>query len=150
MPTPRLTPELIAAAVEGYESQKARIDSKIAELRAILSGGPVESAATPEAPKRKRRKMSAAGRKAIAEAQRKRWAAAKKPTEPAPHEAAKPKRNLSEAGRKAIADATRKRWAAVKAAKAQQAKTAARKPAKKRAAKGTASVPVPTAPQTAG
>jgi len=48
MPTPRLTPELIAAAVEGYESQKARIDQKIAELRAILSGGPAESAATPE------------------------------------------------------------------------------------------------------
>jgi hypothetical protein len=94
--------------------------------------------------------MSAAGRKAIAEAQRKRWAAAKKPTEPAPHEAAKPKRKLSEAGRKAIADATRKRWAAVKAAKAQQAKAAARKPAKKQAAKGMAPSPVLTVPQTAG
>ena len=31
MRTPRLTPELIAAAVEGYEIQKTRIDAKIAE-----------------------------------------------------------------------------------------------------------------------
>ena len=150
MPT-TLTPEIISAAILGFEEQKRHIETRIAELRAVLSGAPAGSAvAGPEAPERKRRKMSAAGRKAIAEAQRKRWAAAKKPTEPAPHEAAKPKRKLSEAGRKAIADATRKRWAAVKSAKAQQAKAAARKPARKRATKGTASVPVPTAPQTAG
>ena len=140
MPTPRLTPELIAAAVEGYESQKARIDSKIAELRAILSGGPVESAATPEAPERKRRKMSAAGRKAIAEAQRKRWAASKKATEPAPQEAPKPKRRISKEGLARIVAATKKRWAAVRAAKAQQERAAAKRTrtAKKTAAKKTA------------
>ena len=83
MPRARLTPEIIAVAVEGYESQKARIDQKIAELKAMLDGRPAETAATPEAaPRERRRKMSAAARARIAEAQRKRWAAAKKAAEP--------------------------------------------------------------------
>jgi hypothetical protein len=67
--------------------------------------------------------MSAAGRKAIAEAQRKRWAELKKERKPAAANAAKPKRRLSAARRRAIVEATRKRWARVRAeaAKAQQA-----------------------------
>ncbi len=108
MPT-KLTPEIITAAIEGFEQQKRRIDSQIDELRAVLTGGPAKPAATPEPPKRKGRKLSAAGRKAIAEAQRKRWAAPKKPL--APEAPAKPKRRLSAAGRKAIIAATKKRWA---------------------------------------
>ena len=60
MPT-RLTNEIIAAAIDGFEGQKKRLEQQIAELRATLSGGPATPAATPEAPKRKRRKMSAAG-----------------------------------------------------------------------------------------
>ena len=76
MPAPRLTPELIAAAVEGYESQKARIDLKIAELKALLPGGPAIAAAAPEALARKR-KVSAAARRKMAIAQKKRWAAIK-------------------------------------------------------------------------
>ena len=61
MPT-KLTNEIITAAIEGYESQKTRIDTKIAELRAMLSGGPAETATTPAAPIRKRRRLSAAAR----------------------------------------------------------------------------------------
>jgi hypothetical protein len=111
MPT-KLTHEIITAAIEGFEAQKTRIDAQIAELRAVLTGGSTEPAAKPEPPKRKRRKMSAAGRKAIAEAQRKRWAASKKAAQPsAPEVASKPKRKLSAAGRKAIIAATKKRWA---------------------------------------
>jgi hypothetical protein len=75
MPTPKLTNEIIIAAIEGFESQKTPHRRQIAELRAMLSGGPAETAATPEPTKRKRRKMSAAGRKAISEATKKRWAA---------------------------------------------------------------------------
>ena len=135
MPTPRLTPDLIAAAVEGYESQKARIDQRIAELRALLPGGRTEAPATPETPKLKRRKLSAAARARIAEAQRKRWAEAKKVTEPPAQETPKPKRKLSAAGRKAIIAATKKRWAALRAAKAGQEKAAAKKPATRKAAK---------------
>jgi hypothetical protein len=54
----------------------ASIDSEIAQLkqaRALLSGdGPKKTAATPTTPKK--RKMSAAARKRIGDAQRKRWA----------------------------------------------------------------------------
>jgi hypothetical protein len=109
MPT-KLTPEIIAAAILGFEEQKRRIDSQISELRAMLSGGPAEPATTPGPTKRKRRKMSAAGRKAIAEAQRKRWAESKKQAGEST-EKPKPKRKLSAAGRKAISAATKRRWA---------------------------------------
>jgi hypothetical protein len=119
MPTQKLTNEIIVAAIDGFEAQKTRLDAQIAELRAMLPGGSPEAATTPEAPKGKRRKMSAAARKRIGDAQRKRWAASKKATEPsAPEAAPKKKRKLSKAGRAAIVAATKKRWAAVKAAKA--------------------------------
>ena len=36
MPTQKLTNEMIAAAIEGFEAQKRRIDSHIAELRGML------------------------------------------------------------------------------------------------------------------
>ena len=58
----------------------ASIDSEIARLtqvRALLSTNETKNT-TASAPVRKRRKMSAAGRKKIADAQRKRWAALKK------------------------------------------------------------------------
>jgi cell division septum initiation protein DivIVA len=74
MPPQKLTPDIIQAAIEGFEAQKRRIDAQISELRQTLDGGRPEVAAPSTPPKRKRR-MSAAGRKAIAEAARKRWAA---------------------------------------------------------------------------
>jgi len=36
MPTPKLTNRIITAAIDGYRVQKTRIDTKIAELRALL------------------------------------------------------------------------------------------------------------------
>ena len=123
----RLTNEIIAAAIDGYEAQKIRIDGKVAELRAILPGGTTQTAGTPEPTKRKRRKMSAAGRKAIAEVQRKGRAASKKAAEPsAPEVAPKPKRKLSKAGKAAISAATKKRWA-LKRAEAAKPKPAPQK-----------------------
>jgi hypothetical protein len=123
---PKLTNEILAAAIEGFEVAKARIDVQIGELRTMLFGGSAETAVTPEGPPRKRRKMSAAGRRAIAEAQRKRWAASRKqsaaPSKSATPEAPK-KRKLSAAGRRAIIAATKKRWAAVRAAKENADKT---------------------------
>jgi peptidoglycan hydrolase CwlO-like protein len=118
MPT-KLTNEILTAAIAGFEEQKRRIDSQISELQAMLAGAPAEASATPE--KRTRRKMSAAGRKAIAEAQRKRWAASKKAAEPStPSAAPKAKRKLSAAGRKAISLATKKRWALKRAEAAKE------------------------------
>jgi hypothetical protein len=122
---PKLDHEILAAAIEGFEAQKKHIDTQIAEIRQKLGGGgSAEPAATP-GPGRKRRKMSAAGRKRIAEAQRKRWAASRKesvaPKKAAKPEAKKAKRRLSAAGRKRIIEATKKRWAAVRAAAAKAA-----------------------------
>jgi hypothetical protein len=117
MPT-KLTTEILTAAIDGFEMQKTRIDARIAEIRQMLDGGSKPTAATSESPRRKRRKISKAGRAAIAAAQRKRWAESKKP--PGAPEAPKPKRKLSAAGRRAIIAATKKRWAAKRAEAAKQ------------------------------
>src|ERR1700722_7109032 len=122
MPTPKLTTEIITAAIDGFEARKKRIDGQIAELRALLTGQRAESVAASAPPKRGRRKMSAAGRKAIAEAQRKRWATSKKTSgSGAPSVVPKPRRKMSAAARKAIGAATKKRWA-LKRAEAAKAK----------------------------
>jgi hypothetical protein len=87
MPTHKLTTEIITAAIQGFESQKKKIDLKIAEHKAMLSPGSAEPAATTEPTKRKRRKMSGAARARIAEAQKARWQAFHKQREPrAPHQ----------------------------------------------------------------
>lgn len=69
------TPEIIAAAIEGFESKKLRIDGRIAELRQMLR--PVTANGAAPAPAKRKRKLSAAGRKAISDAVKKRWAATK-------------------------------------------------------------------------
>ena len=70
----KFTTEILAAALEGFEAQKIRLDTKITVLRTMLSGGPKEPTAKPEAPKRKKRRLSAAGRQAIIDAAKRRWA----------------------------------------------------------------------------
>jgi hypothetical protein len=134
MPTPKLTNAIIIAAITGFESQKTRIDAQIAELRAMLRGGGPEPAAVPEVPKGRRRKISAAARKRMAEGQRKRWAEAKgEAGSQVSPEQDKPKRKLSAAGKAAIVAALKKRWAAKKAAaKAAPVKTAAKTAAAKK------------------
>jgi hypothetical protein len=117
MPT-KLDNDILAAAIEGFEAQKKRLDAQIAEIRQQLTGVRAEPADTPELG-RKRRKVSAAGRKRMAEAQRKRWAARKQSgatPKAAKTEAQKPKRKMSAAARKRISDATKRRWALVRAA----------------------------------
>jgi hypothetical protein len=110
---PTLTPEIIEAAIDGLEAKKQRIDVQIAELRAMLSPSSNGSAPAAQPTVRKKSGMSAAGRQAIAEAQRKRWASAKGQSV-ATEKAKKPKRKLSAAGRAAIVAALKKRWAAKK------------------------------------
>src|ERR1022692_1382491 len=149
MPTRKLTAEIIHAAIEGFESQKRRIDSQIDELRQLLRTDDTEAAPASGAPAPKR-KISAAGRRRMAAAQQARWAKAKGEAEPASSPAApkptKQKRELSEAGRKAISEATKKRWS-LKKAEAQKAQAAV---TKKAAAKKTgAKKPRKKAPQAA-
>jgi hypothetical protein len=119
MPTQKLTNEIIAAAIEGFEVQKTRINQRIAELQVMLSSGPAESATMPEAPERKRRKFSAAARKRMKEAQQRRWAKIRGESEsPAPGAAkpAKAKRRISTEGLRRIIAATKRRWRLQKAA----------------------------------
>ena len=132
MPIKPLTPEIIAAAIEGFEAQMMRIDSQIAELRGLLNHQP----ATPEAEPRKGRKFSAAARQRMREAQRIRWQRVRGESVSLASE--KPKRRLSPAGRKAIQEALRRRWAQ-KRAEASTANTGAKKA-------GTRSVVVKPAP----
>ena len=71
---------LLEAALLGYEQQRLGIQAAIADLRARIGGSEPstkQSAAT-EKPARKKRHISAEGRRRIAEAQKKRWAAQKK------------------------------------------------------------------------
>jgi peptidoglycan hydrolase CwlO-like protein len=115
MPT-KLNTEIVAAAIAGFEQQKKRLDTQIAELRNLLS--PIATDSNTPAPK-KRGRMSAAARARIAAAQRERWAAARKQgagvSSTAP---ARTKRKLSAAGRRAIIEATKRRWAAFRKAQA--------------------------------
>jgi hypothetical protein len=82
---------------------REKIDLLGAELHQLLGGsGP--------APVKGRRKMSAAGRAAIAAGARKRWAKVKG------QGAAQPRRKMNAAARAKIAAAARARWKAAKAA----------------------------------
>jgi hypothetical protein len=114
MPHPKLTDEILTAALEGYEAQKTRIDAQIAEIRSMLGGGRTD--ATPK------RKVSASARRRMARAQKLRWKKIKQGPEAATE---KPKRHMSASARKRIAAAQKKRWAEVK--KATVAKKSTRK-----------------------
>ena len=116
-----LTPEIIAAAIDGYEAQKLRIDARLAELRTMQSSRAAQPGATPGSPKPQRRKMSAASRRVMALAQQKRWAAIR-----------------------AAKELERKEQAAPETVKPKRAAT------KRTAAKKTAPVAVPVVTETEG
>jgi hypothetical protein len=137
---PKLTSEIITAAIEGFEAQKRHIDSQIAELRAMLPGGSAETTATQEAAPTKR-KISAAARRRMALGQKARWAKLRgesEPLVPTTPEPPEPKRKLSKAGRANIVAALKKRWAAKKAATSQAKPGATKKTAASEAAVETA------------
>lgn len=81
---PQLDTSLLTAALTGYQQQLAEIDSKIAQIKNAL--GSRRALASPDGGggdipspfAKRRRRMSAAARKRIADAQRKRWAAYRK------------------------------------------------------------------------
>jgi hypothetical protein len=67
---------MLAMALVGYELEKKKIEERIREIRAQLGGGrsPAKAARPSADDQPKRRKLSAAARKRIAVAQKKRWA----------------------------------------------------------------------------
>jgi hypothetical protein len=68
---------LLTAALTGYQQQLSEIDTKIAEIKGRLARatGVARSEVPGLSVQPKARKMSAAARKRIADAQKKRWAA---------------------------------------------------------------------------
>jgi hypothetical protein len=69
----KFTHEIVTAAIAGFEAQKKHIDSQIAELREMLSGRRTVESPAPDVPAPKR-KVSAAARRRMAQAQKRRWA----------------------------------------------------------------------------
>ena len=65
-------------AIVGYEVERQRLEDKIKEIRAQLAGGTAGSTSAAAPAARKRKPLSAAARKRIALAQRKRWAVQRK------------------------------------------------------------------------
>jgi hypothetical protein len=108
--------EFLSAALIGLQHKLGAIDQRIADLRSQLGGQPVAHKAAAAAPESgaKKRTMSAAARKRIALAQKKRWAAynaakAQPAAAKAKKAAPKPqKRKLSAEGRARIVAATKK------------------------------------------
>jgi hypothetical protein len=144
--------------IDRLERQKAAIDRALAALREVDSPAAApkaESAATPAAPTRKRRKFSAAARRKMALAQKSRWAKIKGETaRPAPAAApAKPQRRISPEGMKRIIAATKKRWrlqkAAAKSASAKKAAPKKAKPPSAKAVKKSTAAPAPMVSQAA-
>lgn len=130
----------IETVIAQLERQRSAIDRAIAALREIGSPGrnPAKGAGPAAGPgiPRKRR-MSAAGRKSISDATKKRWAekrAAQAQTSASGSSPAKTgprKRRLSPEGRERIIAATKKRWAAKRAEAGEKAAPA--KKARKKA-----------------
>jgi hypothetical protein len=111
----RLTTDILNAALENLTSKRHQIDEQIADVRRMLGGGK-NGASAGSAPAKPKHRISAAGRRTIAAAQRRRWAEQKAGSSAA--KGKKPKRKLSAAGRAAIVAALKKRWAAKRAAAA--------------------------------
>jgi hypothetical protein len=72
--------EFLAAALIGYQQRRAEIEGKIAELRQQLGGrwSSVPAGSSDGMRPLRKRTMSAAGRRRIAEATKERWAAFRK------------------------------------------------------------------------
>lgn len=112
----QLRTEILNAALENLTSKRRQIDEQIAEVLRLL-GSSTDGAPRTAEPATRKRTISAAGRRAIAEAQKQRWAAKKAASTPAAGpKAAKPKRKLSPEGRRNIVAALKKRWAEKRAA----------------------------------
>ena len=67
--------ETLKMALIGYDAERQKIEATMAAIRSRLGGRASAPATTPTGDAKPRRKMSAAGRKAISEATKKRWAA---------------------------------------------------------------------------
>jgi hypothetical protein len=105
----KLSDSIINAAIDGFIAHKARLDQRIAELRAMLSGEAAEGVTTAAPTPAKHRKSSAAAR--MKEAQRLRLAKVRGERAATAAKTVKPRRRISKQGLKNIIAATKRRWA---------------------------------------
>ena len=79
MPKSEVDQGILEMALAGYEAEREKIVEQIGTIRALLDGRDTKRATVEEAaPVRKRRKMSAAAKKRIGLATKRRWAALRK------------------------------------------------------------------------
>ena len=114
----------------GLQHQAAELAAKMTEIQARIAAG--ESTLSVESSQPKKRVLSPAGRRKIAEAQRQRWEAYRKAADSGATAVqlslARPrdkKNRLSPAASQRISEANKKRWDAFRAAKAAAAQTTA-------------------------
>ena len=110
--------EELASVITQLEQRKTAIDRALAALREAEGNAVPDTAlplaATTESSTRKGKKLTAAVRKRMKEAQQLRWAKTRSESQsaaPAAPEPPKPKRKISAEGMKRIIAATKKRWA---------------------------------------
>jgi hypothetical protein len=98
------------------KKERSRLTDELHRVTAALTafGNVYLSGSNPKAFGNPKRTLSAAARKRISLAQKKRWAATRKESKPAAAEAPA-KRTMSASARKKIAAAQRARWAKVRA-----------------------------------
>jgi len=99
----------LAAKINSLAAEAKQIDQAIAALSGLSGSSP--------APVTGKRKMSAAGREAIAAAAKKRWAKVKA-AKTAAAKPAKKKRTMSAAAKQRLSEFQKARWAKINAAKA--------------------------------
>lgn len=114
----------LLAAEKELEVKLDEIKKNISLVQEEISGQKGRGTDEPN-PARTKRFISAKGRKAMAAAQKRRWAAKKAPKVEAKVE--KKKRTMSAEGRASVAAGQRARWAKVKGKKAPKAKATKRK-----------------------
>jgi hypothetical protein len=122
----QLTPDIIRAAINGFENQQREIDAQISELRGMLNGNGTEQSVTSEAaPRGKRRKFSPDAIRRMREAQQRRWSKVRGELQPAKNveRTQKPKRKLSAEARARLVANLKK----ARAAKAMKAKAAGKR-----------------------
>ena len=75
---PFIDDSILRAALVGLEQKKSELDAQIAEIRQQLDGTSATKTAPVGGPTKKKRVLSPAARRRIAEATRRRWAAYRK------------------------------------------------------------------------
>jgi 16S rRNA G1207 methylase RsmC len=103
----------MSKVVKQLSKERARLTDELHRVTAALTafGKVYLSGSNPKAVGNTKRTLSAAGRRRISQAQKKRWATARKESMPQ----VPAKRTMSASARKKIALAQRKRWAQVRA-----------------------------------